>query len=237
MGAEHRLLKLEEKLITLGFDETLRAIDLMKNEMSAAKGFKRHDGSDYFYHLSDVTLILVNAGIKDQPTLTGSMNHDFPEDVNGISVETVKHLFGKEVSGAVGPLTKVKGINYKDLANLKAYYGLLIDSKVSEKPVLSNWRSSVIKAGDIMHNMSTLGDASRDKKIRKIQEAKEVYIPFLREARNKFPRFASFFYLAKFAIEPIISEMEARYEKEIQQEERIKYLESKLGMDKNASLY
>lgn len=208
MGAEARLLKLEEKLITLGFNETLKAIDLMKSEMSAAKGHKRHDGSDYFYHLFDVTLILVNAGIKDEPTLTGSVNHDFPEDVKGISVETVKHIFGDEVAETIRPLTKIDGVNYRDLNNLKAYYGLSSDNH-HKTPILSKWRSSVIKAGDIMHNMSTLDDAPIEKKRRKIQEAKEVYIPFLRDARNKFPRFASFFYLAKFSIEPIIKKLES----------------------------
>lgn len=222
MGAEHRFLKLEEKLITLGFNETLRAMDLMKDEMNANKGFQRHDGSDYYYHLSDVTLLLVNAGIKDEPTLTGSMNHDFPEDVKGISVETVKHIFGDIVADTVGPLTKVKGINYRNLENLKAYYGLIINPDISRNPILGNWRSSVIKAGDIMHNVSTLEDASIEKKKRKIQEAEEVYIPFLREARNKFPRFASFFYLAKFSIEPVIKGLKV----EVALSEKIKELES-----------
>jgi GTP pyrophosphokinase len=201
MAAEDRLLKLEEKLITLGFNETLRAIDLMKSEMSADKGFKRHDGSDYYYHLFDVTLLLVNGGIKDEPTLTGSILHDFAEDVDGITVETLKHTFGIEVSNAVKPLTKIKGVDYKEIANLKLYY----------RPIINDWRSSLIKAGDIMHNMSTLVDASSDKKIRKILEAKEVYIPFLREVINKYPRFASFFYLAKFFVEAIVREMEDRY--------------------------
>jgi guanosine-3',5'-bis(diphosphate) 3'-pyrophosphohydrolase len=201
MGAEARLLKLEEKLSTLGFNETLRAVDLMKREMSAAKGFKRHDGSDYYHHLVMVALLLINAGIKDEPTLTASLLHDFPEDVEGITVETVRHMFGQEVAEAVQPLTKSDKVDYKDLNNLKEYY----------KPILENWRSSLVKAADIMHNMSTLGDAKKEKKIRKIQEAKEVYIPFLREVRNKYPRFAPFFYLAKFAIEPIIRGMEDRY--------------------------
>lgn len=204
MGAEHRLLKLEEKLITLGFNETLRAIDLMKNEMSADKGFQRHDGSDYYYHLFDVTLLLVNGGIKDEPTLTGSVLHDFPEDVNGITVETVKHIFGTEVSNTVKPLTKSKGVDYKEIDNLKLYY----------RPIIEEWRSSLVKAGDIMHNMSTLVDASRDKQIRKIIEAKEVYIPFLREVINKYPRFASFFYLAKFFVESKVRDLEDRYVKE-----------------------
>jgi GTP pyrophosphokinase len=173
----------------------------MKTEMSAEKGFKRHDGSDYYYHLVDVTLLLINAGIRDEATLTSSVLHDFPEDVEGITPETVKHMFGQEVAETVKPLTKQDNVDYKDLNNLKEYY----------RPILENWRSSLVKAADIMHNFSTLGDASSEKKIRKVEEAQEVYIPFLREARNKYPRFASFFYLAKFAIEPIVREMEERY--------------------------
>lgn len=204
MGAEARFLKLEEKLTTLGFNETLRALDLMKKEMNAAKGFKRHDGSDYYFHLIDVTLILFNAGIRDQVVLTGSLNHDFAEDVEGITIETVKHLFGEEVARAIKPLTKEKNIDYKDIENLKDYY----------IPILQDIRSSLIKAADIMHNMSTLGDASREKKMRKIIEAKEVYIPFLRAARNKYPRYASFFWSAKFMLEPLIREMEERYNNE-----------------------
>lgn len=234
MGAEARYLKLEEKLTTLGANEALRALELMQKEMCAEKGFKRHDGSDYYFHLIDVTLLLINANIKDESTLIGSLTHDFPEDVDGITVETLKHMFSDDVAKTVKPLTKTEGINYKDLANLKAYY----------PPILENWRSSLIKAADIWHNMSTLGDASRDKKLRKIMEAKEVYIPFLRAARNKYPRFAHFFYSVKFAIEPIIKEMEERYATEIKLEaenkdlkDRIKRLDRETGRDKNAFIY
>jgi GTP pyrophosphokinase len=114
-------------------------------------------------------------------------------------------MFGQEVADTVRPLTKQDNVDYKDLNNLKEYYG----------PILEDWRPSLVKAADIMHNFSTLRDASREKKIRKVLEAQEVYIPFLREARNKFPRFASFFYLAQhFAIEPLVAEMEERYETE-----------------------
>lgn len=216
MGAEARLLKLEEKLTTLGFDQTLRAVDLMKKEMSAARGFKRHDGSDYYYHLIDVTLILLNSGIKEQPVLTGSLNHDFPEDVDGVTVETLRHLWGNEVADMVKPLTKQKGVNYKDLQNLKDYY----------VPILQNCQSSLIKAGDILHNMSTLEHASKDKKIRKIEEAKEVYIPFLREARNKFPRYANFFWLIKNTLVPLVKEMEAGYKRECELQEIISQLKT-----------
>lgn len=216
MGIQSRLLKLEDKLTTMGHTETLRAVDLIKDEMNAKKGYKRHDGSDYWGHCTDVTLILVNSGIKDQPTLTSSMIHDYPEDVPGITNETIKHIFGQEVAVIVKPLTKEKGINYKDIENLKAYY----------RPILEDWRSATIKAADIWHNMSTLGDANRDKKLRKIIEAKEAFIPFLKEARNKFPRYSHFFYTVKFSVETIIREIEERYKVEDELNERIKYLES-----------
>lgn len=204
MGAEARYLKLEEKLVTLDFQQPLKALYLMKKEMSADKGFKRHDESDYYFHLGDVTLILINANIKDETTLTGSLIHDFAEDVDGVTIETVKYLFGQDAADVVKPLTKEPKVNYKDVEALKLYY----------VPILESWRSSLIKAADIMHNMSTLGDASKEKKMRKVIEAKEVYIPFLRAARNKYPRYAHFFWLAKFMLEPLIREMEERYAEE-----------------------
>jgi (p)ppGpp synthase/HD superfamily hydrolase len=215
MSVESRVLKLEDKLNTMGHTETLRAVDLIKSEMNAKKGFKRHDGSDYWGHCTDVTLLLVNAGVKEQPVLTASMIHDYPEDVDGITVETVKHLFGTDVADIVRPLTKIEGVNYKDLNNLKQYY----------QPILQDYRCSLVKAADIMHNMSTLGDAKRDKKLRKIQEAKEVFLPFLKEAKEKFPRYSHFFYMVKFTLEPLIREMEERYETEIKLETRNKELE------------
>lgn len=226
MGAEARFLKLEEKLTTLGFLDALKAADLMKKEMCAAKGFKRHDGSDYYHHVIEVTLLLLNSGIKDEVTLIGSLTHDYPEDVDGITIETLKHMFSQDVADTVKPLTKDDKVNYRVLDNLKAYYGLLLKDNVAT-PILGNWRSSLVKAADIMHNMSTLGDAKPEKKFRKIQEAEEVYIPFLREARNKFPRYASFFYIAKFSVEPIVRSLK----KEEELFNRIEYLEAQIDID------
>lgn len=197
---ESRVKHLEFCLSTLGFNKALKAMDFIIKEMCAEKGFKRHDGSHYYYHLIDATQDLFNHGVKDEDILTACLLHDTVEDIEGFTVEMVENEFGYEVATMVELVTKKKHVNY-DVYNMFIYL-----NRISK-----NVGASLIKTADRKHNFSTLKDATRQKKIRQANETKELFIPFFKLCRKLYPRYASYFYSAKTTIEPHLWEIEEHY--------------------------
>ncbi|MNJ90132.1 Bifunctional (p)ppGpp synthase/hydrolase relA [compost metagenome] len=213
--SKSRVAFLELCLSQQGFHKALEAFDLMKEEMCSEKGYSRHDGSHYYYHLVDVTQILFNYGVRDQTTLIASLLHDYAEDVPGVTIKMIEQKFGYEVAKVVQLVTKVDGINYKQSENIVNY--------LSE--ILKDSRAALIKTADRMHNFSTLKDATAEKKMKQAFETKEFFYKFFKDARNLYPRYAHFFYAAKTAIKPHLDEIEEHYKETIDLKEKIKELE------------
>lgn len=211
-----RIKYLEHCLSILNFDDSLRALDFVVEEMCAKKGFKRHDGSNYYYHLVDATQDLFNHGVREQSVLTACLLHDSVEDIEWFTIEEVERLFGKEVAIMVDLLTKKKGIDYKILSNLYAY----LDA------IAQHYGASLIKTADRKHNFSTLRHATRAKKLRQAYETEVAFIPFFKVCRKLYPRYANYFFSAKTAIEPHLLEIKERYEE-------VEALESALSEVKN----
>lgn len=190
---ESRVVFLEQCLSNLGYDNALRAMDWMMEEMSANKGFVRHDGSHYYYHLIDTTQDLFNHGIKNEDILIAMLAHDAAEDIPGVTIRMIEDKFNSNVATMVDFVTKKKGVDYKS--------GDVIDVSYL-RPMLQNVGSCLLKASDRKHNFSTLRDATPEKRLRQAVETEKYFIPFFKEARNKYPRYAGYFYSAKTAIEP-----------------------------------
>ena len=198
---ESRVKHLEFCLATLGFNKALKAMDFVIKEMCAEKGFKRHDGSHYYYHLIDATQDLFNHGIKDEDVLTACLLHDTVEDIEEVTIEMIESEFGFEVATMVELVTKKKHVNYKKASNMLIYL-----DRISK-----NVGASLIKTADRKHNFSTLKDATREKKIRQATETENLFIPFFKNCRKMYPRYASYFYSAKTAIEPHLWEIQEHY--------------------------
>ena len=199
---ESRVRFLEQTLSTLGYDDSLRALDWMIEEMCAEKGFKRHNGTHYYYHLVDTTQDLLNHGIKNQDIITGMLLHDSVEDVEGITSRMIEDKFNSNVAIMVDLVTKKKGIDYKIDANMEAYlYSALL-----------NVGACLLKTSDRKHNFGTLRDATPEKKLRQALETEKHFIPFFKEARTRYPRYAGYFYSAKTTIEPHLWEIKEHYE-------------------------
>jgi guanosine-3',5'-bis(diphosphate) 3'-pyrophosphohydrolase len=189
---ESRVQFLEKNLALLGYWDSLRALDLVVSEMRRENGFSRHNGSHYYYHLVDVTQSLINAGVRYQPAITAALLHDYVEDVEGVSVKLVDQLFGEEVARYVALLTKKPELDYRLPTNMKAY----LDG-IGEHV----W-TALIKTSDRKHNFSTLREASFQKRMKQAIETETYFIPAFKEWRNRFPRYAAYFFEAKTAIEP-----------------------------------
>lgn len=220
--SDSRVAFLELCLSQSGFYKALSALDLMVEEMSAEKGFKRHDGSHYYYHLVDVTQILFNYGVRDEDTLIAALLHDYAEDVPGVTIKMIEQRFGQVVAETVKYVTKIDGLDYKQEDVMNSY----IDE------ISKRWRCALVKTADRMHNFSTLQDATPAKKMKQADETEKYFFPFFKYSRNKYPRYAQFFYAAKTAIKPHLDEIREHY-REIQElENRIKDLEFQLLQNK-----
>lgn len=198
---ESRVRFLEQSLAMLGYTDSLRALDWMIDEMCSEKGFSRHNGTHYYFHLVDTAQDLLNHGIKNQDVITACILHDSVEDVDGITVKMIEDKFGHNVAMMVYLVTKKEFLDYKDAKNMESY---LID-------ILDNVGSCLIKTVDRKHNFSTLQDATAEKKLRQALETEKHFIPFFKECRNKFPRYAGFFFSAKTTIEPHLWEIKEHY--------------------------
>jgi GTP pyrophosphokinase len=192
MAGESRVRFFENSLSLLGFNDALRAMDWLVDEMNASKGFVRHDGSNYYTHPIDAAQDILNYGIRDEAVVVATLLHDMAEDVDGVTIKMIENKFGSRVAVAVDLVTKKKGVDYKVLENLLLYL----------EAIKSNRDAALVKTADRKHNFSTLRDATIEKQYKQAVETEIFFIPFFKECRNLYPRYASYFFSAKTAIEP-----------------------------------
>lgn len=195
----NRVLHLEDQLTILGYDKSLLAFNTVLNEMGEDNGFKRHDGSHYFYHLVDVTQILLNFNVRDDDIIAAALLHDYIEDVDWVTYQHVKMVYGKRVADIVQLVTKDPNIDYKkDISAMYEYLSAIEDT----------FESALIKTADRIHNFATLLNSSEKHRTLQANETRDLYIPFFKRCRQKHVAYKAFFFHAKTSIEPILGEIE-----------------------------
>lgn len=189
----------EHNLAILKYPMAYKALILVKEEMCKDKGFVRHNGTHYYFHLVDVAQKILNAGIRDEDIITAALLHDLVEDVLDVhnkpkyTIEDLSEMFNSNVAHMVDLVTKDPNIDYKiDKAALQLYL-----DRIS-----TNYGASLIKIADRLNNFSSLLDASSEKQLRTALETEQYYIPFFKKCRNLYPWYAAFFFEAKTTIEP-----------------------------------
>jgi (p)ppGpp synthase/HD superfamily hydrolase len=194
-----RVHHLETTLNDLDCKMALKALDLVRNVMRKEEGYNRHDGSHYYFHLVDVTQILLNFNIKDENIITASLLHDIVEDCaeKGYTLEFVRQEFNEEVAIMVDLVSKKPDLDYKKADVLNAYL----------EAIFEHYGAALIKTADRIHNFSSLRDATPEKKLKQAIETETFFIPFFKRCRKKYVRFASFFFFAKTHIEPSLFEI------------------------------
>lgn len=203
---------LERRLTILYGNNSLsmKALDLVKEEMCIDKGFKRDNGTDYYNHCIDVANNLISFGIKEEDTICAALLHDIIEDVEGYSETTIRKMFNCNIARLVMLVTKKKGVDYKNAENLIKYLS----------DISLDMNAAAIKTSDRMHNMMTLEEKTFDARYRKAMETKQYYLPFFKECRYMYPRYENLFYSAKTQIEPLIFHIESFY-KEIERQRNV----------------
>lgn len=208
MAQEARVVHLQKDLIRLGMFNALRALNWMIEIMNAKNGYKRKDGSNYYYHLVDATQDLINHGIRDEITITACILHDSVEDIFDLELKDIEESYGFEVATVVHGVTKVDGVDYKIPENLKAYLNY----------ILRDWRMCLVKFADRKHNFSTMADVSAKHETRQVEETEKYFIPLAKEARRLYPEYSAYFHSFKTTIIPHLK----RIKKAIETEERLK---------------
>jgi guanosine-3',5'-bis(diphosphate) 3'-pyrophosphohydrolase len=189
----------EHNLAILQYEMAFKALLLVKEEMCIEKGFSRHNGTHYYFHLVDVAQKLLNAGVREEDIITAALLHDLVEDVTDTkgkpvySINDITILFNDNVATMVDLLTKKPWVDYKkDKNELQRY----LDE------ISKNYGASLIKCADRQNNFGSLLEASSEKRIRTALETEEYYLPFFKKCRKLYPWYASFFFDAKTTIEP-----------------------------------
>jgi GTP pyrophosphokinase len=146
-------------------------------------------------------------------------DEDIIEDVDGYTEETLHKLFNANIARLVMMVTKKPGVDYHKPENLKAY----IDN------IKTDPDAAAIKTADRMHNMMTLLNKTLDARYRKAIETRDYYLDFFHDCRKLYPRYENLFYAAKAQTAPLIYNIEAFYQENVNLQEQIKKMKLKIN--------
>jgi GTP pyrophosphokinase len=132
---------------------------------------KRADGTPYIQHCLATAKTLTKIGM-DTRTIAAGLMHDVPEDTN-ITLSTIKKEFDADIAFMIEGITK--------LGKIKLH-------STPEDYKLENWRrmflamgsdirTVIIKLADRLHNMQTLDNLPKNKRLRIANETMEIYVP------------------------------------------------------------
>ena len=137
----------------------------------AHEGQVRKSGEPYFTHPCLVASILTDLMI-DPPTIAAGLLHDTVEDCEGITLDTIREMFGEEVADLVDGVTK---LNRLDFANREE-----AQAESLRKMILAmsrDIRVVLIKLADRLHNMRTLRFQPEDRRVAIARETLDIYAP------------------------------------------------------------
>ncbi|MFW5799273.1 MAG: RelA/SpoT family protein [Spirochaetota bacterium] len=131
----------------------------------------RESKEPYFSHPYNVALIIKQFNM-DAVTIASALLHDTVEDVDNVSIKTIKELFGTDVALIVDGVTKISHLKFRSkrekfVENLRKM--ILYMAK--------DIRVVIVKLADRLHNMRTLKSCEDEKQKRVAEETREIYAP------------------------------------------------------------
>ncbi len=137
---------------------------------AAHAGQKRRSGEPYIHHPLEVAGILAQLKL-DLPSIVAGLLHDVVEDTPHTH-DDIQADFGEEVASLVSGVTKIDRIVFRSNQEKQAEnFRKMIVSMASDIRVL------LIKLGDRLHNMRTLGALPDEKQRHIAQETLDIYAP------------------------------------------------------------
>ncbi len=183
----------------------------------------RESGEPYITHPLCVAGILVDLGM-DTDTICGALLHDVVEDTE-TSLDDIKKMFGADVATLVDGVTKLDQIAIFSKEEQQAENVRKIFLSMAK-----DIRVIIIKLGDRLHNMRTLGFRSEAKRRTVSLETMNVYVPLANRlgimALKEELEDISFMYLDPYAY----NEIEQMIEKsKAEREDFIKLIKSRIS--------
>lgn len=199
-----------------GFYNLINAISLADEYH---RGQKRAGGEDYIVHPSRVCKMLLNHGIENEDILAAAILHDVLEDTR-CDYDTLVNSTNEEIASLVGVLTKNKDIT----------------KKVYLSGICSDWRTSIIKLSDRVHNLSTMTKAWSIDKIRNyIRDTEEHIIPVANKGIVNYPKISNLFYSFKLQLEILTENISNLLDKVEEKKENESYVVIVKGYDEPIS--
>lgn len=131
---------------------------------------KRKSGEPYITHPLEVADILTSLRL-DIHSITAAILHDTVEDTEA-TVEDITREFGPQVAELVDGLTKISRIKFRSTQEkLAENFRKMIVAMAKDLRVI------LIKLGDRLHNMRTIGHMPMEKAVRIADETLEIYAP------------------------------------------------------------
>ncbi|NCC35703.1 MAG: bifunctional (p)ppGpp synthetase/guanosine-3',5'-bis(diphosphate) 3'-pyrophosphohydrolase, partial [Chloroflexia bacterium] len=136
----------------------------------AHAGQYRQSGEPYIDHPVAVASILLELRL-DAESVAAALLHDVVEDT-GVDLEVIKTYFSSTIAHLVDGVTKLSGLEHKTKEEMQAgsYRKMFIATADDPRVIL-------IKLGDRLHNMRTLGSTSPEKQRRVARETLDIYAP------------------------------------------------------------
>jgi GTP pyrophosphokinase len=132
------------------------------------RGQFRKNGDAFITHPLAVATILAGLGMNET-TLCAALRHDTVEDTS-YTVEQLKADFGAEIAMMVDGVTKLDKIQYGEMAKAETIRKMVL-------AMSRDIRVLVIKLGDRLHNMRTLGHLRQDRQLAIARETLEIFAP------------------------------------------------------------
>ncbi len=167
LSVKEYLVKLKEKAPLVNEERIVKAFEYGK---AAHDGQFRRDGSEYFTHPIEVSLIL-SEFLPDEDSLVAALLHDTVEDTY-VTSEDVKEHFGEDVMHLVDGVTKLSSVTFesKQQRQAESIRKMLIAMSYDFRVIL-------IKLADRMHNMRTLMFMPEHRQIGISEETLNIYAP------------------------------------------------------------
>ena len=143
----------------------------------AHQGIKRKSGEPYIFHPVAVARIVVHEmGLEDPVSIISALLHDVVEDTR-YELADMEREFGPKVREIIDGLTKISGS--VGLANsLMESQSLQAENFRKVLLTISNdIRVVLVKLGDRLHNMRTMGAMRPEKALKKTSETLYIYAP------------------------------------------------------------
>ncbi|MFK7861842.1 MAG: bifunctional (p)ppGpp synthetase/guanosine-3',5'-bis(diphosphate) 3'-pyrophosphohydrolase [Granulosicoccus sp.] len=136
----------------------------------AHTGQTRSSGEPYITHPVAVAGLVFDMGL-DHMSVMAALMHDVLEDTP-VSRDHLVEVFGEEVTHIVDGVSKLNHLSFRSKAEAQAesFMKMLL-------AMVTDLRVIMIKLGDRLHNMRTIGSLRPDKRRRIGKETLEVYAP------------------------------------------------------------